>query len=261
MVRSPHGREAERPAVHAFPLFLVVALACSGLALTAAVTMGSTNGLDRSLVPVVQQVTGFEPIALFFNGWLHREGLPLIWGCSFVAFLVFRKWPAAGLFALAALVGPANHAMKLLVDRPRPTGSFRILEQPSDPSFPSGHTAAAVGFFGTWFLVASEVLPRRYVLPVRVVCVAGILLAAVSRVWSGAHWPTDVTASILLWSALVLGLWLVVNAMAPPAAQLVQRAKAALPAWAARPLSAAEQVKQGARTAGSRRVRRDDPGY
>lgn len=264
MIPAQHDGEADRPVVLTFPLILVLAFAGLGLVLTGAVVMGTVEDIDRSLVEFIQRPAVFEPVALFFNGWLHSEGLPLLWGCSLVAFLVFRKWPVAGFFALVALLAPLNHMMKLLVDRPRPSGSFRILEYPADPSFPSGHTAAAVGFFGAWFIVAGSMLPRRYAVPVRVVCVVAIVLAGVSRVWSGAHWPTDVLGSVLIGSAFVLAMWLVVNAAAPGAGLLFERARVALPAWASRPLSAAREIEQeAARAASSSRVRPGgtDPGY
>jgi undecaprenyl-diphosphatase len=85
------------------------------------------------------------------------------------------------------------YGIKVLVDRPRP-GLNPLVRLPTDPSFPSGHSATS--FAGATVLAAF--LPRRAA-PVLFALAAGI---AFSRIYVGVHWPFDVLAGALLGTAL-----------------------------------------------------------
>jgi undecaprenyl-diphosphatase len=79
-------------------------------------------------------------------------------------------------------------------------------------SFPSGHVTFHVCFFGFLFFVAFALLPKGS-LKRRVVCALAalfVLLAGPSRVYLGAHWPSDTLGAYLLsglWLALSLHLY------------------------------------------------------
>ena len=101
------------------------------------------------------------------------------------------------------LVVALNVALKALIARPRPEG-FRLVEE-TGFSFPSGHSMAAMAFFGllvwfAWHYVQSR--PRRIAL-----CVAlGFVIAMIglSRVYLGVHYASDVVGGFcvsLLWLA------------------------------------------------------------
>ena len=74
-------------------------------------------------------------------------------------------------------------------------------------SFPSGHTAAATllyGFLAAWLLT---VLKRRWHALVLLLAISMVVLVALSRVYLGAHYPSDVfaaMASSTAWLAIVL---------------------------------------------------------
>jgi membrane-associated phospholipid phosphatase len=104
--------------------------------------------------------------------------------------------------------------VKLIVGRPRPDGALigpAVLAKAGDDSFPSGHTAFATALVVGFCLLGAADRRRRIAL------VGGIAVAivAASRVYGGAHHPTDVVAGVLLALAgtlLAAGAW---NACGP----------------------------------------------
>ena len=177
--------------------------------------------LDEPLLRAVQQTlpVAYADIAGFFNLFLHQTGIPVLWVLSLGGFLALRRYDYAALFLLLLAVSPLTALLKQIVDRPRPAGDFTVLEFPANPSFPSGHTTRSLAFFGLWFLVSSDVLPRWAALPVRAGCVAAVFFTGLSRVWAGAHWPSDVLGS-LVWGSLFLALLMMTrpffNRLNPP---------------------------------------------
>jgi membrane-associated phospholipid phosphatase len=98
-----------------------------------------------------------------------------------------RQAAAAGLASMAVAETIANGGVKRVWQRRRPPGQwFRpedVAERPDSPSFPSGHTAAAVAFTAA-------------IAPIRpwagVACAVPTVVVAVERVHRGAHYPSDV---------------------------------------------------------------------
>lgn len=141
--------------------------------------------------------------------------LTILGGSAFVAVtlalaaaLVYRRtrqsrWPA---FVAGTVVGNLglDNLVKLVVGRPRP--DFRALTEVTGNSFPSGHASTAAALFVSLAFLGlqwKKKLPRIWIW-------AGALtlsaLVATSRVYLGAHWPTDVVAGLALggyWTAIM----------------------------------------------------------
>ena len=120
----------------------------------------------------------------------------------------FGRWRES-LVVIYAVVGETSIfvATTLLIDRPRP--SVPHLDQaPPTSSFPSGHTAAAVCFYGSIAAIILWHSRYRWINVVTVVvCGAVPLMIAGSRVYRGMHYPTDVLAGLLLgtiWLSVVI---------------------------------------------------------
>lgn len=180
----------------------VVALAgpAAGLAVVAAVAPARLLRLDR---PIAEAVRGEDLV--FVLDQLTRAGSQRLGiAIAVVAAVVLWKrcrplataWPVLVASAIATDV-----TLKLAVDRPRPP----------DPeigtalgSFPSGHVLMAVVVFGMF-------PPTLYVLTRNAIALWGAVVAfaatvfvvAYSRVYLGAHWPSDTVASVFLGAALL----------------------------------------------------------
>ncbi|WP_346395726.1 bifunctional DedA family/phosphatase PAP2 family protein [Pseudomonas syringae] len=113
-----------------------------------------------------------------------------------IVLTVARQWRHAA-FALTATLGTAiaNGILKTFFARARPEV---LLEPLTTYSMPSGHSSAAFALFMTLAVLAGRGQPVR--LRVTWMFVAGIpaLAIALSRVYLGVHWPTDILAGMLL---------------------------------------------------------------
>lgn len=102
-----------------------------------------------------------------------------------------------------ALAAGLNVLLKTLVQRPRPEG-FRLVEE-TGFSFPSGHSMAAMAFFGLviWLVWRYEPDRRRRNLLAGVFSLI-ILMIGVSRIYLGVHYASDVIGGFcasLIWLA------------------------------------------------------------
>lgn len=110
--------------------------------------------------------------------------------------LLARQWRHA-LFAGGALIGTAlcNGSLKWLFARARP----EVLVDPlTSYSMPSGHSSASFAFFLVLAVLAGRGQPPRMRLTWVLLGVLPALSIALSRVYLGAHWPTDILAGALL---------------------------------------------------------------
>lgn len=119
-----------------------------------------------------------------------------------------RSWRTASYW-VAAIAGASalNTAIKVGLHRTRP--NELLYSGWSAFSFPSGHSTVNLALYGFFaFLVTRELPPSRR-LPVAFGCAALIFMIAVSRLYLGAHWFSDVVGGLAfgsMWLAL-LGLF------------------------------------------------------
>ena len=103
-----------------------------------------------------------------------------------------------------------------LVERPRPPMDLMVLGADSTYSFPSGHVLGASDFLLVGaFLVFSRRRRLGAVIAGFSAAVAGIATQAISRLYLGYHWLTDVLASVSL-SLIVLAAVIALTRGEPP---------------------------------------------
>lgn len=173
------------------------------------------------LVAVALPLVAWQGNQALFLGMNHAASLlpdtfwsgATVLGDTLVAFccllLFLRRRPELAMAVLLAAL-PAtllSHGIKDLVDARRPFAVLGDAAHVVGPflkagSFPSGHTTTAF------------VLATAFTLGLRAPAhVAGVillaLLAGISRVAVGAHWPADVLGGMLCgWASGLLGVWL-----------------------------------------------------
>ena len=118
-----------------------------------------------------------------------------------------RRTPA--LFVVLAVVGETALFLMVagIVERDRPPVEHLTEVLPPTSSFPSGHVAAAAAAYGSIALLVGAWLGRR---AGRIAMSAALLIVvavALSRMYRGVHFLTDVLASIAYASAWLAILW------------------------------------------------------
>jgi membrane-associated phospholipid phosphatase len=148
-------------------------------------------------------------VSIFGNSWMPYALTTL----TVILFLVFRRMSEAWALMLSA-GGSAliNTLFKLLIARPRPAPDLiQVYADVITNSFPSGHVTFYVSYFGFLFFAAYALLPRGSILRRLALTLTAlpVLLVGLSRIYLGAHWPSD-TIGAYLWSGVWLGfsLWM-----------------------------------------------------
>ena len=182
-------------------LLLVLVAWALGELITGTLAPVVVDGLDRPTMRWVAE-NRHQTLDEAMKATTHlgdRVAVTAVLGAALVAAIVYRSLRWAGFF-LSASVGALllSVTIKHLVDRPRP--DFDRLVEIGGLSFPSGHATAAAICYGAIALaaVASRTRPR---LLVALVCAVIAVAVAVSRVWIGVHYPTDVAAGLVCGSA------------------------------------------------------------
>ncbi len=206
----------ERAALRAYWVEIVFALALGLYAVLAVLAHRYAYfRWDLALARSIQSVTlpGFYTLMVWVSalgsGWLS---VALVVGAGL--FLIAARLRLEGFICMASagLGALMNSGLKLLSARPRPDQLLvHVVTSYDTDSFPSGHVTFFISFFGFLFFLAYVLLRRG---PLRRAALAllglAVALVGVSRVYLGAHWPSDVAGSYLaggMWLLLMIEIY------------------------------------------------------
>jgi membrane-associated phospholipid phosphatase len=166
------------------------------------------NPLLRSFMLAISEI-GFPKLAV-----------PLTF-CFASIFWALRFRLEAIFILLASSSNLLNFLVKRLIKRPRPTNELvKVVRVINEPSFPSGHVMHYTNLFGLLtYLLATNWHSGRLRNILITVCMALIVCIGPSRVYLGAHWPSDVMAGYLyggLWFGGLMALYLRIKAWIHP---------------------------------------------
>ncbi len=209
--RKTEGAQAISPLLRRNAVFLIAVLGLFALGLTLSILAARSARFpgDERLAILVRSID-----LPYFDGLMRLVTdlgylTPVLVLTAFavgVLWLCRRRLEAT--FVLLSLSGQVVVVIvKVLVHRPRPPFDLlRGVPPAITASFPSGHVVHFVVFFGFLMYVAHATVEQRWVrLTIYAVGGALIVLVGISRVYLGAHWPSDV-----LGGYVVGCLWLLI---------------------------------------------------
>jgi membrane-associated phospholipid phosphatase len=135
------------------------------------------------------------PAAELGNTWVVI-GVAL--AAALLAIAVLRRRRFALVLAVA-LIGELAIFLTTtaVIDRPRPPVTHLDAQLPPTSSFPSGHTAASICLYGAIAALALALTRAWWRWLILTLAILVIVAVALARLYRGAHFPTDVMASVL----------------------------------------------------------------
>lgn len=208
--RISAGAIADRVLVRAkVEPFWLVAIAISFLLIAAVLALGADVVGNRSVAGLDVAIAGqFQALrapwldnVMMMASALSDGGQRTAVTVLVALYLIWRRrwrWALALVLAMAgsALITPA---FKTAFHVARPSALYSGAEA---YSFPSGHATSAAALYLVLAWMASRALPSRWRPLAWLLAAAAILVTAASRVYVGAHWPSDVVAGMALGGAL-----------------------------------------------------------
>jgi undecaprenyl-diphosphatase len=163
---------------------------------------------DVQINHAIRSITlpGFSSLMVGLS-WLGSDLAPIVLVVGTGVALMAAGFRLEGLICMigVSLGSAMNSLLKILIARPRPDSSIiEVMRQYDHNSFPSGHVTFFVEYFGFLFFLSYVLLKRGRLRNASFVVLGMlILLISVSRIYMGAHWPSDT-----LGAYLAGGVWL-----------------------------------------------------
>lgn len=193
------------------PHVLLPALIIAGLGLSFLASQQKLLPGDMYVTFLLQQKTllfllPFMSMVSFFGSSVGFSLTHVI----FTGYFFLRKQYVAATVLLITVLEPVvTTAVKLAIQRPRPTNTFAILyETHKDYGFPSGHTAHYTAFYGFMLYLAlrTKTVPKAERMVLAAFCCVLLVFIGPSRIFLGAHWFSDVIGGYIIGALELLAL-------------------------------------------------------
>lgn len=145
----------------------------------------STYLIRDSLTPIFKIITWFGSATC------------LILLALILFFTIKNKKVGLLISANLIIITILNQALKIIVQRPRPT-EYRIINE-AGYSFPSGHSMVSMAFYGFLIYLIYKNIKNKY-LKISLIVILSLLIAmiGISRIYLGVHYTSDVCAGFLV---------------------------------------------------------------
>ena len=145
----------------------------------------STYLIRDSLTPIFKIITWFGSATC------------LILLALILFFTIKNKKVGLLISANLIIITILNQALKIIVQRPRPT-EYRIINE-AGYSFPSGHSMVSMAFYGFLIYLIYKNIKNKY-LKISLIVILSLLIVmiGISRIYLGVHYTSDVCAGFLV---------------------------------------------------------------
>jgi undecaprenyl-diphosphatase len=188
---------------------LTVSSTLSLISLSGEMAEGELNGFDARVASVVQGWRGsLDGVMLACTQLGGGIGMAVL-SVAVVLVLLVVKRKRTALFMATAALGTLvlSTGLKLLFHRARPEDVTYLIEIPSSFSYPSGHALGSMGVLASTVIVLYAVgAPRLLRWPATLLTGLFVVGVALSRIYFGVHYPSDVIGGQLAAAAWVSAL-------------------------------------------------------
>ncbi|MCH6471789.1 LssY C-terminal domain-containing protein [Sinomonas terrae] len=170
------------------------------------VTHGPLTQVDQRIANLMTLVRTPGETSFFAAATMFANVQTLVLATVLAVVLLWwkrRRFLAGAVVAVVVADEVLYSVVKVIVHRARPDAALALLIDTS-PSFPSGHTMRATLAYGIIAYLLFKAFKSTGAKAATVACyLLAVLLVAMSRVYLGVHWVTDVWGSMLLGSAML----------------------------------------------------------
>lgn len=145
----------------------------------------SVNIINGSLTPIIKVLT-------FLGSTMFLMTLTLV-----LVILIKKNNIRLGIMFNLISISVINYVIKHIINRPRPTGINLV--KASGYSFPSGHSATSMVFYGFLIYLVYKYINNKILKTFLIILLSiVILMIGLSRIYLGVHYASDVLAGFIL---------------------------------------------------------------